>query len=95
MEALMVASPSVVDGGGFHCDDAFFEAIDPDDRASAIGTGGPVNLFVGRPDLRELAEAEALRPRLRRWVPTLVDATLPGGQPVLVPADWEKIGTPE
>jgi hypothetical protein len=101
-DALVVAAPSTVPGDGLRYGPALFGDGPAEERARAVVSEPPSPLYVDKPDVATLRELEAavaatpgdqLRERVRSWVPTLVAAGA-GGQPVLVSADWRRIGEP-
>lgn len=101
-DALVVASPAFVRARGFHYEAPFWSGASLDARARGISRDPPGSLYVGRLDASELArtgeqlvalEQDALRTRVRRWNPTLVGASLKGGE-VVFPMDRRRIGRP-
>ena len=101
--ALVVASPSLVDGQGLVYDPSFFGSGPPETRALAANSDPPSPLYVGHPDPTELRQLEArtvaespdaLRPDVKAWAPALVARRDEASRPVLVPVDWKRIGQP-
>ncbi len=101
--ALVVGAPAFVAGRGFKYRQAFFEAATPEERAAAVSSVPAMRLFVGRPSMEAIEQAEAdidaasgdaLRARVRSWVPTLVTVQFEPDQEIVAPADWRKIGRP-
>lgn len=102
-DARVVAVPAFVAGRGLRYEPDFFSELELDRVVAAVRTDPPSPLYVGRPDPRALAEAEAavatadvetLRSSVRSWNPALVGVRLATGQEVLVPMDWRRIGHP-
>lgn len=102
-DALVIATPSLIDGQGLVYDPSFFTTDPPERRALAVNTTPPTKIYVGRPEPAALARLEAatgsvapevLRADVKSWSPALVERIDEAGQRVLVPVDWQRIGQP-
>lgn len=101
LEAVIVATTSLLPSSGFAYGGEFFAARDPRARAEAVRTIPESELLRWRNDPGALAgalaqveamDAEELGARLARRSPTMVKVELPGGGSVLVPIAWERLG---
>lgn len=101
LDAVIVASTSLLPSSGFTYGPDFFAATDPAARADAVHTFPATSLLRWRNDPGELAEllarvetmsADDLGAHLARRAPPTVKVELPGGGPVLVPIAWERLG---
>lgn len=102
-DALVVASPRIVQGDGLRYGDAFFAGRHPDARAAAVTDSNGLPLLRWRLDLRVLAKlkarvaamsAPALRTALFRRNPACIRQALAGSGPVLIPIDPRRLGKP-
>jgi predicted amidohydrolase len=102
LEAVIVATTSLLPSSGFNYGPDFFTATDPAARADAVQTFPATELLRWRNDPGALAEVLArvaamsageLGAHLARRVPPTVKVELPGGGPLLVPIAWERLGT--
>lgn len=102
LDAVIVATPSLLPSAGFTYGPDFFTAADPMIRADAVHTTPATEILRWRNDPRALAETLAqvehmspddLGARIARRLPPTVKVELPGGGPVLVPIAWERLGT--
>ncbi|MCA9713869.1 MAG: hypothetical protein KC468_04140 [Myxococcales bacterium] len=101
LDAIIVASPTLLPSSGFTYGRDFFAAADPVTRAAAVQTLPVSELLRWRNDPRALAatiaevdamDAGELGDHLARRRPPRVKVELPGGGPVLVPFVWERLG---
>lgn len=101
LDAVIVATASLLPSSGFTYGRDFFAATDPAARAAAVHTAPATEILRWRNDPGALAEllagveamgADELGARLARRVPPTVKVELPGGGPVLVPIAWERLG---
>lgn len=101
LPAVVVAAASLLPPSGFVYGPGFFTDTDPQARAAAVSTLPRTELLRWRIDRRaldslltrvEVMDAEALGAHLARRRPATVKVELPGGGPVLVPVDWQRLG---
>lgn len=101
LDAVIVATTSLLPASGFTYGPDFFAATDPAARAAAVHTLPATEILRWHNDPGALAEVlagvEAMSPedlgaRLARRLPPTVKVELPGGGPVLVPIAWERLG---
>lgn len=101
LDAVIVATTSLLPASGFTYGPEFFAATDPAARADAVHTFPVTELLRWRNDPKALAEVLArvehmgpdeLGARLARRLPPTVKVELPGGGPLLVPIAWERLG---
>lgn len=103
LDTLVLAPPFFVEHGGLRYERAFFEPGTPQVRAEAVRSPPGQPLLRWRPNGPALEAAaarldalqgEALRGRVKNWVPTLAAHEVEPGQEVLFPIDWRRVGSP-
>lgn len=101
LEAVVVASPSLLPASGLVYGRAFFESTDPRARAAAVDSNPVTELLRWSVDRGELAAlragveamgGEELGAHLARRLPPTVKLEIPGSGPVLIPIAWERLG---